>query len=56
MKVGMFQTPFLPPEREPGEVFDWAVEQAVAADKAGFSEYWIGEHITLQWKPFPIRS
>lgn len=53
MEVGMFQTPFLPPERTPSEVFDWAVDQAVAADKAGFSEYWIGEHITLNWEAIP---
>ena len=53
MEVGMFQTPFLPPERTPSEVFDWAVDQAVTADKAGFSEYWIGEHITLNWEAIP---
>jgi alkanesulfonate monooxygenase SsuD/methylene tetrahydromethanopterin reductase-like flavin-dependent oxidoreductase (luciferase family) len=53
MEVGMFQTPFLPPERSPGDVFDWAVAQAVTADKAGFSEYWIGEHITLNWEAIP---
>lgn len=53
MEVGMFQTPFLPPERGPGEVFDWAVAQAIAADKAGFTEYWIGEHITLNWEAIP---
>lgn len=53
MEVGMFQTPFLPPERGPAEVFDWAVQQAVAADKAGFSEYWVGEHVTLNWEAIP---
>lgn len=53
MEVGMFQTPFLPPERDPAEVFDWAVAQAVTADKAGFSEYWVGEHVTLNWEAIP---
>lgn len=53
MDIGMFQTPFLPPERTPSEVFDWAVAQAVTADKAGFSEYWIGEHATLNWEAIP---
>ncbi|MCB2049888.1 MAG: LLM class flavin-dependent oxidoreductase [Novosphingobium sp.] len=53
MEVGMFQTPFLPPERAPGQVFDWAVDQAITADKVGFSEYWIGEHITLNWEAIP---
>jgi len=53
MEVGMFQTPFLPPERSPSEVFDWAVAQAVTADQAGFSEYWVGEHVTLNWEAIP---
>ena len=53
MQVGMFQTPFMRPERSPRQVFDWAVEQAVHADKVGFSEYWIGEHATLDWESIP---
>jgi alkanesulfonate monooxygenase SsuD/methylene tetrahydromethanopterin reductase-like flavin-dependent oxidoreductase (luciferase family) len=53
MKVGMFQTPFLRPERTASQVFDWAVRQAVVADEAGFSEYWVGEHATLDWESIP---
>lgn len=53
MKIGMFQTPFLRPERTPKQVFDWAVRQAVHADKIGFSEYWVGEHGTLDWESIP---
>ncbi|EIZ77818.1 putative monooxygenase [Novosphingobium sp. Rr 2-17] len=53
MKVGMFQTPFLRPERTPRQVFEWALRQAVHADKIGFSEYWIGEHATLNWEGIP---
>lgn len=53
MQVGMFQTPFLAPERTAPEVFDWAVRQAVFADQIGFSEYWIGEHATLNWETIP---
>lgn len=53
MKVGMFQTPFMGPERTPAQVFDWAVRQAVVADQAGFSEYWVGEHSTLGWESIP---
>lgn len=53
MQVGMFQTPFLRPERPARQVFDWAVKQAVAAEKAGFSEYWIGEHQTMNWEGIP---
>lgn len=53
MQIGMFQTPFLRPERTPKQVFDWAVRQAVHADKIGFSEYWVGEHGTLDWESIP---
>lgn len=49
----MFQTPFMRPDRTPRQVFDWAVGQAVTADQAGFTEYWIGEHATLQWESIP---
>lgn len=53
MKIGMFQTPFLRPERTAKQVFQWALRQAVHADKIGFSEYWIGEHATLNWEGIP---
>jgi len=49
----MFQTPFMPPGRSPREVFAWAVDQAVVADRAGLSEYWIGEHATQAWECIP---
>lgn len=53
MKIGMFQTPFVRPERTPKQVFEWAIRQAVHADKIGFSEYWVGEHGTLNWEGIP---
>ncbi len=53
MKIGMFQTPFLRPERKPKQVFEWAIRQAVHADKVGFTEYWVGEHGTLDWESIP---
>src|ERR1700761_3818188 len=53
MDVGMFQTPFMRPERTAAQTFDWAVRQAVLADEVGFSEYWVGEHGTLQWESIP---
>lgn len=53
MKIGMFQTPFVRPERTPRQVFQWALRQAVHADKVGFSEYWVGEHGTLNWEGIP---
>lgn len=53
MKFAMFQTPFMRPTRAPREVFDWAVEQAITCDQAGFSEYWIGEHATMSYESIP---
>lgn len=53
MDVAMFQTPFQRPERTAPQVFDWAVRQAVEADQAGFTEYWVGEHATLNWESIP---
>ncbi|NKJ40644.1 LLM class flavin-dependent oxidoreductase [Novosphingobium sp. SG720] len=53
MKIGMFQTPFLRPERTAKQVFQWAVRQAIHADRVGFSEYWVGEHGTLDWESIP---
>lgn len=53
MQVGMFQTPFLAPGRTARQVFDWAVRQAIVADRADFSEYWVGEHATLNWESIP---
>ena len=44
MKMGMFQTPFIGPERTPAQVFDWSIKQGITADEVGFTEYWIGEH------------
>ncbi|MBA3743574.1 LLM class flavin-dependent oxidoreductase [Sporichthya sp.] len=53
MKFAMFQTPFMRPTRSPREVFDWAVQQAITCDQAGFSEYWIGEHATMTYESIP---
>lgn len=53
MEVGMFQTPFVAPHRTAAQVFDWAIRQAIVADEAGFSEYWVGEHATLDWESIP---
>jgi alkanesulfonate monooxygenase SsuD/methylene tetrahydromethanopterin reductase-like flavin-dependent oxidoreductase (luciferase family) len=49
----MFQTPFMRPNRTPRQVYTWGVAQAVTADQAGFTEYWVGEHATLQWESIP---
>lgn len=53
LNIGMFQTPLVAPERSAAQVFEWAVRQAIVADDAGFTEYWVGEHATLNWEGIP---
>jgi 3,6-diketocamphane 1,6-monooxygenase len=53
VKFGLFQTPYTRPERSPRQAFDWAVGQAVAAEQAGISEFWAGQHFTLAWEAIP---
>ena len=53
MHVAMFHTPFMPPTRSAKEIFNWAVDQAAVCDRAGFTEYWIGEHATQSWESIP---
>lgn len=54
MEVAVFQTPYMPQsQRSPREIFNWAVDQAVVADQAGFQSYWIGEHALEDWESIP---
>ncbi|MEU6643617.1 LLM class flavin-dependent oxidoreductase [Saccharomonospora sp. NPDC046836] len=46
-------TPFMSPRRSAKQLFSWAVDQAVMADQAGLTEYWIGEHATQAWESIP---
>lgn len=53
MQFALFHTPFTRPDRTPRQAFDWAVNQAITAEEAGFSEFWVGEHSTLSWEQIP---
>lgn len=53
MKFGLFQTPYVRPERTPRQAFDWVLSQVVAAEEAGIDEAWIGEHYTVAWESIP---
>ncbi|HZS88570.1 MAG TPA: LLM class flavin-dependent oxidoreductase [Chloroflexota bacterium] len=48
MKLGLFMMPLHPPEKPRTQCYDEDVELIVLADKLGFSEAWIGEHLSLQ--------
>ncbi|MGH9281514.1 MAG: LLM class flavin-dependent oxidoreductase, partial [Acidimicrobiales bacterium] len=53
MDFALFHTPFDRPERSPEQIFEYAVDSAVEAEQAGFTECWIGEHFTLSWEAIP---
>ncbi|RFA08517.1 luciferase [Subtercola boreus] len=53
MKSGIFQSPYMLAPNTPRRSFDWAVDQAIFADKAGFHEYWIAEHSTVTLEEIP---
>jgi 3,6-diketocamphane 1,6-monooxygenase len=53
VKVSLFQTPLIRPEREVRDAFRWNVEQCVVADQVGLEEAFIGEHATMRWENVP---
>ena len=53
MKFGLFMMPLHPPGRPPAETYDEDLELVRRADRLGFSEIWIGEHMMLPWENMP---
>ena len=53
MKFGLFMMPLHPPGRPPAETYDEDLELVRRADRLGFSEIWIGEHLMLPWENMP---
>ena len=47
---GMFIMPFHDPDKPLGQCFDEDLELIVLAEQLGFSEFWIGEHHTMQFE------
>jgi len=54
MKCGLFHTPYNQPQRTPKQIFDWSIELAQVCDKAGFSDFLVGEHYTLALENIPM--
>jgi len=46
MKFGLFMMPLHPPRRSYADSYDRDIELIVQADQLGYTEAWIGEHIT----------
>jgi len=53
MQFGLFMMPLHPPHRPIAEGYQRDVDQIVAADRLGFDEAWVGEHLTERWENAP---
>src|SRR5215468_11303500 len=53
MDYGLFMMPLHPPYRAFADCYDRDIEQIVLADRLGFREVWIGEHLTERWENAP---
>jgi alkanesulfonate monooxygenase SsuD/methylene tetrahydromethanopterin reductase-like flavin-dependent oxidoreductase (luciferase family) len=56
LRFGLFLQSSHPPERELGDAIDRALDQIGWADELGFSEAWLGEHLTAAWEPTPAQD
>ena len=53
MQFGLFMMPLHPPHRAFADGYDRDVDQIVLADRLGFREAWVGEHLTERWENAP---
>jgi alkanesulfonate monooxygenase SsuD/methylene tetrahydromethanopterin reductase-like flavin-dependent oxidoreductase (luciferase family) len=53
MQFGLFMMPLHPPHRAFADAYDRDVDQIVLADRLGFREAWVGEHLTERWEIAP---
>ncbi len=54
MDFGLFMMPLHPPRRSFADSYDRDIELIVQADRLGYHEAWIGEHITEMWENAPV--
>jgi alkanesulfonate monooxygenase SsuD/methylene tetrahydromethanopterin reductase-like flavin-dependent oxidoreductase (luciferase family) len=53
MELGMFLQPASKPNRPLADTIDWNLDVIRHADACGYSEVWVGQHITSPWEPLP---
>jgi len=53
MKVGLFGMPMNPGHRPQSETYDEVTERIILADKLGFEEVFLGEHVSCLTEPVP---
>src|SRR5262245_1128946 len=54
MDFGLFMMPLHPPRRSFADSYDRDIALIVEADRLGYHEAWIGEHITEMWENAPV--
>ena len=54
MNFGLFMMPLHPPSRSFSDSYDRDIELIVQADQLGYTEAWIGEHMTQTWENAPV--
>jgi alkanesulfonate monooxygenase SsuD/methylene tetrahydromethanopterin reductase-like flavin-dependent oxidoreductase (luciferase family) len=54
MQFGLFMMPLHPPHRAIADAYDRDLALLVAADRLGYHEAWIGEHVTERWENAPV--
>lgn len=53
METGLIFHPYMRPGRTAKQTFDWGIQSAVQADKAGFDSMMISEHASQIWENIP---
>ncbi len=53
LEVGLFVMPAHPPERSVIDGHNWDLSMIRAADRFGYKEAWVGEHLNTPWEPCP---
>jgi alkanesulfonate monooxygenase SsuD/methylene tetrahydromethanopterin reductase-like flavin-dependent oxidoreductase (luciferase family) len=53
MQFGLFMMPLHPPYRPIADCYQRDIDQIVLTDRLGFSEAWVGEHLTERWENAP---
>jgi alkanesulfonate monooxygenase SsuD/methylene tetrahydromethanopterin reductase-like flavin-dependent oxidoreductase (luciferase family) len=53
MRFGLFMMPLHPPHRALADGYQRDIDQIVLADRLGFAEAWVGEHLTERWENAP---
>lgn len=56
LRFGLFLQSSHPPGRDVADAIDRVLLQIEWADQLGFSEAWLGEHLTAAWEPIPAQD